>query len=124
MYTRYLCDLNGRIALKHSGSHIYPLMVQKHTMSNLSQTDRTPDTPHSLHVHSETGQLEAVIVHTPGREVSLVNPEFRERLLFDDIIFEADARQEHLDMIEIFRTAIPDPSRTRPKSKCSVPIKL
>ena len=80
-------------------------------MSNLSQTDRTPDTPHSLHVHSETGQLEAVIVHTPGREVSLVNPEFRERLLFDDIIFEADARQEHLDMIEIFRTAIPDPSR-------------
>lgn len=61
-----------------------------------------------LHVHSETGQLEAVIVHTPGKEVSLVNPELREQLLFDDIIFEADARQEHLDMIEIFRTAIPD----------------
>ncbi|MFO8029897.1 MAG: arginine deiminase family protein [Cyclonatronaceae bacterium] len=64
-----------------------------------------------LYVHSETGPLEAVIVHTPGREVTLVNPEHREQLLFDDIIFEADARQEHLDMTEIFRTAIPDPTR-------------
>ncbi len=61
-----------------------------------------------LRVHSETGPLEAVIVHTPGREVSLVNPELREQLLFDDIIFEADARQEHLDMIEIFRSALPN----------------
>ncbi len=61
-----------------------------------------------LLVQSETGLLEAVIVHTPGREVSLVNPELREQLLFDDIIFEADARQEHLDMIEIFRTVLPN----------------
>jgi arginine deiminase len=59
-----------------------------------------------LHVYSETGPLEAVIVHTPGKEVSLVNPERREQLLFDDIIFEADARQEHLNMIAIFRTAM------------------
>lgn len=80
-------------------------------MSNFSQTDRSPDTTDSLHVHSETGRLEAVIVHTPGREVSLVNPELRERLLFDDIIFESDARKEHLEMIEIFRTLLPDPSR-------------
>ncbi|MDG5766871.1 arginine deiminase family protein [Balneolales bacterium ANBcel1] len=62
----------------------------------------------NLNVNSETGPLEAVIVHTPGHEVSLVNPELREQLLFDDIIFEADARQEHLDMIDIFRTALPD----------------
>ncbi|MBP3192846.1 arginine deiminase family protein [Natronogracilivirga saccharolytica] len=61
-----------------------------------------------LHVYSETGPLSAVIVHTPGKEVSLVNPELREQLLFDDIIFEADARQEHLEMIEIFRAAVPD----------------
>lgn len=60
-----------------------------------------------LHVHSETGRLETVLVHTPGKEVSLVNPELREQLLFDDIIFEADARQEHLDMIEIIRAALP-----------------
>ena len=62
-----------------------------------------------LHVHSETGRLEAVIIHTPGNEVSLVNPELREQLLFDDIIFEADARQEHLDMIDIFRCTLPNP---------------
>jgi arginine deiminase len=61
-----------------------------------------------LHVNSETGPLEAVIVHTPGKEVSLVNPERREQLLFDDIIFEADARQEHLNMIAIFRTVMSD----------------
>ena len=65
----------------------------------------------NLHVYSETGPLEAVIVHTPGKEVSLVNPEFREELLFDDIIFEADARREHLNMIEIFRTALTDPDK-------------
>ncbi len=59
-----------------------------------------------LHVYSETGPLEAVIVHTPGKEVSLVNPDRREQLLFDDIIFEADARHEHLNMIEIFRTVM------------------
>ncbi len=65
----------------------------------------------NLHVYSETGPLEAVIVHTPGKEVSLVNPERREHLLFDDIIFEADARQEHLDMIEIFRKVMPRPDQ-------------
>lgn len=62
----------------------------------------------NLQISSETGALRAVIVHTPGREVSLVNPEVREELLFDDIIFEADARQEHLDMIEVLKTAVPD----------------
>ncbi len=65
----------------------------------------------NLHVYSETGPLEAVIVHTPGKEVSLVNPERREQLLFDDIIFEADARQEHLNMIEIFSKVMPKPDR-------------
>jgi len=60
-----------------------------------------------LNVTSETGRLTGVIVHTPGNEVSLVNPEHKDELLFDDIIFEEDARREHLDMLEIFRTAMP-----------------
>lgn len=60
-----------------------------------------------LSVRSETGRLEGVIVHTPGREVSLVNPEMKDELLFDDIIFEEDARREHLDMLEVFRAAMP-----------------
>lgn len=60
-----------------------------------------------LSVHSETGRLTSVIVHTPGPEVSLVNPELKDQLLFDDIIFEEDARREHLDMLKIFKTAMP-----------------
>lgn len=60
-----------------------------------------------LNVTSETGRLKSVIVHTPGNEVSLVNPEHKDELLFDDIIFEEDARQEHLDMLDIFKAAMP-----------------
>lgn len=61
-----------------------------------------------LSVTSETGLLKGVIVHTPGAEVSLVNPELKDELLFDDIIFEDDARQEHIDMLDIFRAAMPE----------------
>lgn len=59
-------------------------------------------------VTSETKLLKSVIVHTPGNEVSLVNPELKDELLFDDIIFEEDARQEHIDMLKIFRAAMPE----------------
>ena len=41
----------------------------------------------SLSVHSETGVLETVLVHTPGIEMNLVSPETREDLLFEDILF-------------------------------------
>ena len=60
-----------------------------------------------IQVLSETGLLDGVIVHTPGREVSLVSPEIKDNLLFDDIIFEEDARVEHIEMMDIIRTAIP-----------------
>lgn len=61
----------------------------------------------NLSVRSETGLLQGVIVHTPGREVSLVNPEMKDELLFDDIIFEEDAREEHEGMLEVLRAAMP-----------------
>ena len=61
-----------------------------------------------VHISSETERLNGVIVHTPGREVSLVNPGIKEELLFDDIIFEGYARKEHLDMLEVFKTAMPE----------------
>lgn len=60
----------------------------------------------SLIVQSETGHLQDVIVHTPSREVSLVNPELKDELLFDDIIFEEDAKKEHLGMLDIFKAAM------------------
>lgn len=59
-----------------------------------------------LNVSSEIGHLNGVIVHTPGHEVSLVNPEIADELLFDDIIFEDDARAEHLDMLDVFKAAM------------------
>ncbi len=62
----------------------------------------------NINVQSETGRLKKVIVHTPGREVSLVNPILKEELLFDDIIFEHDARNEHLDMLQVFKAALPE----------------
>lgn len=62
----------------------------------------------NIGVRSETGHLKKVIVHTPGHEVSLVNPESKDELLFDDIIFEEDARMEHLDMLKVFQAAMPD----------------
>lgn len=58
-------------------------------------------------ITSEVNHLNNVIVHTPGREVSLLNPEHKDELLFDDIIFEEDARREHMDMLDVFRTAMP-----------------
>lgn len=59
-----------------------------------------------INVSSEIGHLIGVIVHTPGHEVSLVNPEIADELLFDDIIFEDDARGEHLDMLDVFKAAM------------------
>lgn len=58
-------------------------------------------------IPSEVDRLHKVIVHTPGREVSLVNPELKDELLFDDIIFEEDARGEHLGMLDVFKAAMP-----------------
>lgn len=62
----------------------------------------------SINVTSETGHLTGAIVHTPGKEVTLVNPDIKDELLFDDIIFESDARNEHLNMLKVFETVIPD----------------
>jgi arginine deiminase len=60
-----------------------------------------------LNVSSETGRLQAVVVHTPGEEVALVSPEIKDDLLFDDIVFGPAARKEHLEMLEIFRAVMP-----------------
>ncbi len=62
----------------------------------------------SISITSEVGKLKGVITHTPGPEVSLVSPETKDYLLFDDIIFEEDARNEHLEMLSIIKTALPE----------------
>lgn len=61
----------------------------------------------SIKLSSEVDLLQGVITHTPGPEVSLVSPEIKDELLFDDIIFEEYARVEHEQMLAIMQTAIP-----------------
>lgn len=48
-----------------------------------------------LDVRSEVGRLRQVLVHEPGLEVDHMVPELMEELLFDDILFGDQARQEH-----------------------------
>lgn len=54
-----------------------------------------------VHVTSEIGQLNAVLVHTPGPELVAVTPRTREDFLYDDIIEAETARREHQRFIAI-----------------------
>lgn len=55
-----------------------------------------------LDIESETDLLEQVLVHTPGIEMELVLPENRRELLFEDILFVDQAREEHELMSSVF----------------------
>jgi len=48
-----------------------------------------------MHVFSEIGQLNKVLLHRPGKELEHLVPEELERLLFDDIPYLRTAREEH-----------------------------
>jgi arginine deiminase len=54
-----------------------------------------------VQVTSEIGQLNAVLVHTPGSELLAVTPRTREDFLYDDIIESETARREHQVFIAI-----------------------
>ena len=49
----------------------------------------------SIHVTSEIGKLEKVMLHKPGVELEHLVPDELERLLFDDIPYLETARREH-----------------------------
>ena len=49
----------------------------------------------TFHVDSEVGQLQQVIVHRPGLELTRLTPENVEDLLFDDVMWAERAREEH-----------------------------
>ncbi|HEX6966115.1 MAG TPA: arginine deiminase family protein [Gemmatimonadaceae bacterium] len=55
----------------------------------------------SVHVTSEIGRLQAVLVHTPGPELLAVTPETREDYLYDDIIDVEIAQREHRHFVAI-----------------------
>ena len=57
-------------------------------------------------VTSETAPLRQVVVHTPGDEMALVSPSNFESLLFDDLLFVEDAREEHATLCRLFERIV------------------
>ncbi len=58
----------------------------------------------NLSVYSEIGRLRAVAVHRPGKEVDYMTPSLMHQLLFDDILFGKEARQEHDIFTQVLET--------------------
>ena len=54
-----------------------------------------------LHVSSEVGPLQSVLVHTPGPELHAVTPGTREDYLYDDIIDLETAQREHRQFVAV-----------------------
>jgi arginine deiminase len=57
----------------------------------------------SVHVTSEIGALQLVLVHTPGRELEAVTPGNRADYLYDDIIDLEIAQREHRQFVSILK---------------------
>lgn len=57
----------------------------------------------ALGVHSEVGTLRRVMVHRPGLEHSRLTPGNAEELLFDDVLWVAQAKREHDAFCEAMR---------------------
>ena len=54
-----------------------------------------------VNVNSEVGELEAVIIHTPGSEVENMTPQHAERALYSDILSLSVAQKEYLQFREL-----------------------
>jgi arginine deiminase len=57
----------------------------------------------SLGVHSEVGVLHKVMVHRPGLEHTRLTPSNSAELLFDDVLWVAQAKREHDAFCELMR---------------------
>ena len=56
-----------------------------------------------IHVYSEIGELETVLVHEPGREIDYISPSRLDELLFSAILESHDARKEHKEFVQILK---------------------
>ncbi|WP_028273708.1 arginine deiminase [Atopococcus tabaci] len=56
-----------------------------------------------VHVFSEIGELQTVLVRRPGREVENMTPQIMERLLFDDIPYLPAIQNEHDAFVKVLR---------------------
>ena len=59
--------------------------------------------PIKIDVQSEIGELEHVIVHTPGPEVENMTPENAERALYSDILNLSVAEQEYSQFKQVLQ---------------------
>ncbi|MDO5028463.1 MAG: arginine deiminase [Bacillota bacterium] len=60
-------------------------------------------TKNPIHIGSEIGKLNSVVLHRPGRELLNVTPEIMGELLFDEIPFLDAAREEHDAFAQVLR---------------------
>lgn len=58
-----------------------------------------------IQVDSEIGRLRRVLVHRPGLEIDRMPPTMMEQLLFDDILYGDEAREEHDLFTQVMRRA-------------------
>jgi len=59
--------------------------------------------PQDIHIYSEIGKLNKVLLHRLGNEIEGLVPQNFERLLFDDIPYLKVAQQEHDKFAEVLR---------------------
>lgn len=59
--------------------------------------------PPFLNIHSETGPLQAVLLHRPGKELQRLTPRYLSELLFDDIPWLERMQQEHDQFADVLR---------------------
>lgn len=57
----------------------------------------------TVDVGSEYGRLEAVVVHSPGREIESVSPSRASESLYNDVLPMAVVRREHEKLVEFLR---------------------
>jgi arginine deiminase len=60
---------------------------------------------HAIRVFSEIDPLRRVMLHRPGREIDWMPPSMMEQLLFDDILYGEEAREEHAQFQAVFERA-------------------
>lgn len=57
-----------------------------------------------LNVTSEIGNLKAVLLHKPGKELERLTPEYLRELLFDDIPWLKKMREEHDEFAQVLKS--------------------
>src|SRR3954469_22196235 len=60
----------------------------------------------TINVTSEFGRLRETIMHRPGRELVRMTPSTRDYFLFDDLLFDEHAQQEHDWLADILQNPL------------------